>query len=314
MNLKPAELEGLFVLRGVDVESVRAALERCTVRALSAGEQLLRAGQPNQHMYMILSGRLGVHLDSSHAEAVASLEAGETVGEMSVIDGSLVSADVVAAEPSRLLAVDRDTFWNLVMVSHGFAVNLLFKLAERLRASNSTVSENSRLKKQFERDALFDGLTGIRNRRWLDQTLPRLIERHRRDKRPLAILVVDVDHFKRFNDSFGHHAGDRVLSAVARVLTDTIRPTDFVARFGGEEFVVVLTDADGANARRVAERLRTAVSQATFHTADGTALPSVTISLGLAEIAPHEDMQALFARADAALYRAKERGRNRVET
>ena len=103
---------------------------------------LLTRGQQNHVMYMILAGKLGVHLDSETSEAVAYLESGDTVGELSVMDGSPASAFVVAAAPARLLAVDETAFWDLVHESHAFAVNLLRSLVQRLRANNTTVSTN----------------------------------------------------------------------------------------------------------------------------------------------------------------------------
>jgi diguanylate cyclase (GGDEF)-like protein len=263
-------------------------------------------------MYMILSGRLGVHLDARDADPVAHLAAGETVGELSVIDNSPASAFVVAAEPSRLLVVAEGVFWDLVQASHDFAVNLLFSLAQRLRANNSTVSNNIRLQREFKRNAMVDALTGLYNRRWLDDALPRFVRRYARGDQPLSVLMLDVDHFKTFNDRHGHPAGDRVLVGVARTLHESIRPTDMVARYGGEEFIVLLPGADEAGARGVGERVREAVSEVKLSAPDGSPLPRVTISLGGAVLAPGQTGEALVAAADAALYASKQAGRNRV--
>ncbi len=307
------DLRRLHVLRRVAIESVWGLLEYCPIRKLEKGEILLQAGQANDTLFMVLSGRLSVHLATPKSDAVAFLEPGQTVGEMSVIDESSASAYVVAAEGSRLLAVDGETFWRLVEASHEFSVNLLLLLAQRMRDNNLNLAESSRLRDKFEREATVDGLTGLRNRRWFDGTLARLYERNRRDRRPLSLLVLDVDHFKKFNDTYGHAAGDDVLKAVATTLANCLRPTDLPARYGGEEFVVLLpsTNLDGAAA--AAERVRQAVASAELSISDGRRLPPITVSIGAVELRQHENAQALFTEGDAALYRAKQNGRNRVE-
>ncbi|HEV8246594.1 MAG TPA: GGDEF domain-containing protein, partial [Polyangiaceae bacterium] len=284
----------------------------CPVRVLTKGEALLRSGQANETMYMLLSGRLSVHLDSAESEPVAFLDAGQTVGEMSVIDESPASAHVLAAETSRLLAIDEQTFWRLVEASHEFAVNLLLLLARRMRESNTSLAESARLKRQFEREATVDGLTGLRNRRFFDGMLSRLYERNRRDGTPLSLLVIDVDHFKKFNDSYGHAAGDDVLKVVAKTLGSCLRPTDQPARYGGEEFVVLLPATKLEGATVAAERLRKAVERAALRS-DGRDLPPVTVSIGVVELTDHPSASALFGAGDAALYSAKKNGRNRVE-
>jgi diguanylate cyclase (GGDEF)-like protein len=311
--LDPASLATLDVLRGVSLESVQGLLERCPLQDLAKGDQLLTKGQQSSSMYLILSGRLSIHLDSVDNEPLTFVEAGDTVGELSVIDEQPVSSHVVASEPTRLLVVDQAIFWSLAAASHSFTVNLLLRLAQRLRANNSAVLESDRLRDQFERAALFDALTGLRNRRWLDQMLPRFVARSARGGQPLSLLVIDIDHFKRFNDSFGHKAGDRVLAVTARVLVENVRPGDHVARFGGEEIVVVLPNTDAKGAWVVAQRLREKVAATRISLSDGGDLPTVTISVGLAESGPSQRPEQLFDAADAAMYRAKQNGRNRVE-
>jgi diguanylate cyclase (GGDEF)-like protein len=261
---------------------------------------------------MILSGRLSVHLESEGSEPVAFLGAGETVGELSVLDERPASAFVRAVEPTRLLEVNEQRFWDLVSASHEFAMNLLMLMAQRLRSNNSAVSQNMRLQREYKESAMIDGLTALYNRRWLEEALPRYVTRYARDRKPLSILVIDVDHFKSFNDNHGHAAGDAVLVAVAHALRQNVRPGDFVARYGGEEFVVILANADELCAITVAERLRGAVSREQVTTKDGAPLPRVTISVGAARLAAGQPADAVIAAADGALYKSKRTGRNRV--
>ena len=307
-KLDPSELYNLKVLQGVSLGSVEQLLEACDVKTLAPGDVLLTMGQTNRYMYMILSGRLSVHLEDTASEPVATLEAGETVGELSVMDATPASAFVVAASASRLLVVDETHFWNLVNVSHDFAINLLLSLARRLRANNTTVSSNIKLQREYKRNAMIDGLTGLYNRRWIDEAMPRFVARYGRSGHALSVLMIDVDHFKLFNTTYGHAIGDKVLAVVARTLRENLRPTDLVARYGGEEFLVILPDTNVEAGRHAAERVRAAVAAEALEDVD----TRITISLGGACLAPRETMAALLARADAALYASKDGGRDRV--
>jgi len=312
--LDPQELSKLHVLEGVDLEHIRSLLDRCPVATLEPGNVLLTMGQPNAVMYMILAGRMSVHLEGGpSSDPVAFIEAGQTVGELSVLDTSPASAHVVAAETTRLLVVDSTLFWNLVDASHDFSINLLMLLAKRLRANNTTVSTNIRLQREYKRNAMVDALTGLYNRRWLEDALPRFVNRFSRSNQPLALLMIDVDFFKRVNDEHGHPAGDAVLVTVAHTLRGAVRPTDHLARFGGEEFAVILPETGPRAAQGVAERLRAAVKLATIKDANGKLLPSVTVSIGGAIMPAHDASAAtLIAAADANLYASKQSGRDRV--
>lgn len=307
-KLDPTELYGLDVLKGVRLASVEQLLESCDVRTLAPGDVLLHLGQPNSFMYMILSGRLAVHLEDTHTEPVAVLEAGETVGELSVMDDSPASAFVIAATATRLLVVDEPAFWNLVNASHDFAVNLLLSLARRLRANNNAVTSNIKLQREYKRNAMIDGLTGLYNRRWIDDALPRFVTRYGRGGQPLGVLMIDIDHFKQFNDTYGHAVGDKVLTTVAHALREHLRPTDLVARYGGEEFLAILPDTNLDAGRVVAERVRQAVAAARLEDIDAR----ITISIGGACLDSTEGMADFLARADDALYASKHAGRNRV--
>jgi two-component system, cell cycle response regulator len=158
--------------------------------------------------------------------------------------------------------------------------------------------------------ALTDALTGSFNRRYFDHHLPRLMHNAVTSNRSLSLLVVDVDHFKRINDGFGHSAGDTVLKELAARLLFNLRPSDFVTRYGGEEFVVVLPEADSDTAQAIANRLLQLINLTPFMLKD--VAHTITISIGVATMRDQETPAALFQRADGATYGAKQAGRNRV--
>jgi diguanylate cyclase (GGDEF)-like protein len=186
-------------------------------------------------------------------------------------------------------------------------------LQARMLALQNTDLEASNLHLQFL--TAVDGLTQIANRRSLDATLATEWQRALRKREPLGLVMIDVDHFKLFNDTYGHQAGDECLRGVAGALKDFARrPGDMAARYGGEEFVLVLTGATPAQAKLVAERVRDKIlSLAIPH--QRSSHGSVTASFGVASVVPgshHSGPEALLLAADQALYRAKEGGRNRV--
>ena len=174
--------------------------------------------------------------------------------------------------------------------------------------------QNELLRSQSELQQLSrtDDLTQIPNRRNIMDRLTEELQIHRRKKRPLALALLDVDHFKQVNDNFGHHTGDMILREMAQLVSGMLRDYDAIGRYGGEEFLIVLPETNGEQAFRVADRLREAVQQHTFVVDDRAC--RVTVSLGLAakddEGTP--DIEDLFKEADRCLYQAKESGRNRT--
>lgn len=185
-------------------------------------------------------------------------------------------------------------------------------MVERLRHGRQELDAmNERLRRQneeLERLSTVDALTGLHNRRFLTQRLSEELLRSYRDKRSFSVLMADVDDFKKYNDAFGHPAGDEVLKKVASILLSSTRAVDCTARYGGEEFAVLLTDTVGDGALHVAERIRERVAAEEF---PGR---KITISIGMAEFPVHgHTAEAVISRADEALYAAKRGGRDRVE-
>lgn len=158
--------------------------------------------------------------------------------------------------------------------------------------------------------ATSDCLTGLGNRYAFEQALKRDVEIARRHATPLSLIVLDVDDFKRVNDKCGHKLGDEVLKSIADVLSDCVRSSDIVFRYGGEEFVVLLSHTDLEGARLLAERIRSSVENLCFRTKHKAI--RVTMSIGITDLTAADGQDTLFKRADKALYKAKANGKNRV--
>jgi diguanylate cyclase (GGDEF)-like protein len=170
------------------------------------------------------------------------------------------------------------------------------------------ISERKRLEAELEHRATHDPLTGIYNRTKLEAFLEHEIARAQRSDAPLTLILFDVDLFKAVNDTYGHNVGDAILKRLVTVVTGRIRASDLLARWGGEEFVILLPDTTAEGGRHLAESIRAAVAATTFEGPE-----QVTISLGVAEHRPGEPQKELIKRVDDALYAAKGAGRNTVK-
>ena len=309
-SLDLRELENMLLLKGVDLESIQGVLDSCSVRYVKRGDILIHAGQRNHLLYMLLSGRLRIHLELS-LNPVVILGPGELVGELSLIDGQLTSAYVVADEESRLLVMDDKTMWSLVASCHAVARNLLFVLAQRLRHGNSVILTAQHLQ-PVENYAVFDVLTGLYNRQGFDTVLPREMERCSKKGCALTSLLFEIDDFSSYQDSHGHRGGDRVLYTIARTLRESMHDGEMIARYSGDQFLILLPDTEVEAGWEFGGRLHGVASKAKIYRSDRRPLPPVTISGGLAQLTAGDTPLTLIAATEWALHQAKKKGGNRL--
>jgi diguanylate cyclase (GGDEF)-like protein len=215
-------------------------------------------------------------------------------------------------------------FLCIPMIAQGDTLGVLtmarpIRFADAECQTMQTISEqlslalaNLKLQESLRHQSLRDALTGQYNRRYMDEALPREVARAQRQNTPLAIAMLDIDHFKRFNDTFGHEGGDLLLAAFGQLLTEQARGDDIVCRYGGEEFALILPGADGASAVRRLDEIRLAVRGLRVRNR-GETLGPVSMSAGVA-VFPVDGATgaSVMAAADAALYAAKRSGRDRV--
>jgi diguanylate cyclase (GGDEF)-like protein len=288
-----AQLEARLADLEAERERLRAAIDRF-------GEALSATHDVGQLLPMIVD---------------SAVEATGAVGAALVTDtGTVVGSGDVSAEGSHLelpLAAGRVEFGRLTLIGDTFDEEQVMAAASL--ASHAAIAlENARLHQIVERQALVDGLTGIANRRHCEDALSVEIARADRLAIPLTLVLADLDDFKEINDRHGHAVGDDVLREFASVLRSTVRESDLAGRWGGEEFLVLLTGTEAEGGLRLAERVRLALAERSFLGKDGRPF-SVTCSFGVTQHSPSGDERELFANADRALYRAKRRGKNCVE-
>lgn len=305
-------IAGGRLFRQTALESIEHLLETCERRGIKAGETLLAPAVANDRLFVVLAGELRVYLGGRDLPEHTVLGIGDCVGEVSLFDGQNPSAHVIAALDTTLLAIPHETVWAMIDSSHGLARNLLAILAGRVRHDNLTLVTTQSRSLEFAEAGSVDALTGLHNRRWMNDAFPRVLQRCERDAAPLCLVLADIDHFKDFNKRNGHLAGDSVLRIVARTLAESLRPQDLVARHGGEEFALMLPMAGIDEGMRIAERLRATVGQLRLALHRGEAEEAVTLSCGVAPFRLGDDLGKLLGLAGAALALAKEGGRNRV--
>jgi diguanylate cyclase (GGDEF)-like protein len=303
----------LQLFQGAHEALVARLLAHCPIFRLAPGRTV--EDSQRARLYIVLRGAHSVAADTRTGMAdgsVSRVMKGESVGEQAVLDEAANLAVMTAAEETELLAIDADTVWALIDESNGVARNLLRLLSFRIRAANAQLRRRQKLGEFYRQLSMVDGLTGLQNRAWLNDVLPAMVGSAGAASTPLSLVMIDLDHFKKFNDTHGHLGGDQALRAAAGVMSSGLRPSDFAVRYGGEEMMVILPDTTEQVALAVAGRLCKRLQETVVFSDMRMPMPHITASFGVACLAAGEDEQALIARADAALYRAKEGGRNRV--
>ena len=311
-KIETEDLASQELFSGVDFDSILPLLSDCIILDVAKNDVLIEAGDENHNLFLVLSGSFKVHLTPDPHEALIVLGAGESIGEMSIIDHQPASAFVSAAEDSKLLVISEEIVWSLIASSHPVANNLLVVLARRLRHGNSSIKRVKGLIGEYEHNATIDALTGLYNRRWLDSMFPRVMQLCMKNKRELCIMMIDIDSFKDYNDENGHLAGDIALRTVSQKIMRFLREEDLVTRFGGEEFLVLLPGIAIEIAISVAERLRKEIAATEILDTNNAKLPRVTLSIGLAEMGDMTVPHQMIEIADRALYEAKRSGRDKV--
>ena len=195
--------------------------------------------------------------------------------------------------------------------AHADPLDTLAQQAVAVGERISLALANLRLREVLRGQSLRDPLTGLFNRRYMEESLERELRRAVRNNLSVALLMLDIDHFKRFNDTFGHQAGDTLLRALGDFLMKRTRGQDAACRYGGEEFALILSGTSSESAHKRAELLREELTHLTVEHA-GQVLGSVTLSIGVAAFPGHDSSEELIRAADQALYRAKAEGRDRT--
>jgi len=287
-----------------DRKLIRTYVQRITDREIV----LLEAGHTEEIQNALDKGRIDLVLMDNQMPGKSGMEwlaeiTRKQLAPVVMLTGS--GTEEIAAQAFQEGAVGYLPKSNLSQKKLGNIIDVALDKWTRLQQAMAD-------KEKLERLANFDSLTGLYNRRAILGKLHELINLANRYKEDFSLVMLDIDHFKRVNDRYGHLTGDEVLEKIAALIRRNIRDTDTVGRYGGEEFIIILPQTNLSSAWGVAERLRTIIEKAEMKDPAGTVF-AITVSQGLAGWERDEDATSLISRADEALYKAKEKGRNRVQ-
>lgn len=302
------------LFQGAPAHLLLKSLSQTEEIALRQGELLLSPERPNEHVYMILTGRLSVCLTDAQQEPIALLGEGDCVGEMSVIGESKVSAYVSATMDCRLLAINQAELWALLDNSPQVAHNMLRILAGRIRSSDQVIVQNQEQQYGYRPSPMVHELTGLYNQQWMEEKFARLLRRNSANHKTGCLVVLEIDGFAAIAKSYGRLGSDQALRTVAQAMLSTLRPEDQAGHRRDAQFAIFLPNTTSLeDAETAAGRLRLTVNHATVVLPSGDALPPVSITLGVTQSHINDTLDDLFARADAALQLARQAGGNCVK-
>lgn len=308
--MKSIELTGFDLLKNLP-KPLQSEIKQQPLLSLKQGDYIVKKGHKNDALHLLIEGEVALYLHEAD-EPLKILRAGDTIGEISMIDQNPASASTICLCPCKIIAINESLIWKLAKNNHPFTLKLLRLAVSRFRSANSQLESSIQRHRQLEHHASIDNLTGLFNRGWLNKKFNSLLERCKKDQKAFSYLMLDIDHFKKVNDNYGHLVGDLVLQKTAEMLNNIVRTADYVVRYGGEEIAILLPNATADNAVKLAERICKIISYNEIEYETNKTL-TITLSIGVSTLTNNESTTELIKLADTALYYAKAHGRNQVK-
>lgn len=311
-EVSEAFLRQAEIFRNVDLDKLKSQFDQINMVQIQSGQTILSPSNTNQHIYILHQGELIICLQEKSNYAIATIHPGDCVGEISIIDDRPPSAYVKATRDSRLMTIHRDVLTKMFGLEPLLAVNLMKLFADKFRQNNTVLVNSMELQQEYRTKAERDALTGLYNRTWMNEVFPRQMDLSERIGQKITLVIVDVDHFKKVNDEYGHLIGDMALRHLAFVIQKNLRESDLLVRYGGEELIVLMPGTILSSAHVVAERVRALVMDSPLILENGQKL-EMTVSMGMTEWRVGEKLDSMIERSDQALYEAKKNGRNQIQ-
>jgi diguanylate cyclase (GGDEF)-like protein len=280
---------------------------------------LFKQGDEGNEMYIVKSGVVAISIDlpDGNKHEITNFSSGDFFGDMSIFEDAPRSATCYTKEDSCLLSLLREDFFDLLKKQPAIAIKIMYAMlkttTQRLRDTGEFLSDMVRWGEDARKRAITDQLTGVYNRRFLDDALIDCFTASKNKNEPLCLIMVDLDHFRELNDQYGLKTGDKALLKVVDIFKKFLRKKDILARYGGDEFTVIMKNTTIERAKEIADSIRKDISELDMLDKLEGKIKHITTSQGIASFPKDADtLKDLRDKADKALYRAKEEGRNRV--
>lgn len=312
--LKEVSLFSSFSEKELDI--IYACLKPLEVKK---GDKLFSEGDEGDEFFIVQSGTIvsSIKCPDGTEREIAVFGPKNIFGEMSIFENAPRSATCYSREESFLYKFHKTDFFNLLKVHPEFSIGIMYKMlkltTQRLRNTGNFLSDMVRWGNEASRRAVTDELTGLYNRRYLDGALDLYFQTARIENKSLTLAMIDLDYFREINNLYGHATGDRAIIEVANTFRKHLRKVDSMARYGGDEFTIILRDTDLAEAYSLAEKIRLELKEVSLLKELNGSIKTLSLSMGIASFPKNADnLSDLRHKADAALYKAKEDGRNKI--
>jgi len=312
-------LQNVYIFSTLTAEEIEKVVSCLNTVSVEKGEILFREGDEGNELFIVKSGTVStsIKLPDGEEKELVKFGSGDFFGEMSIFEDAPRSATCYTKSKSTLFRLHRDDFFHIINTFPDIAIKIMYHMlnvtARRLRSTGEFLSDMVRWGEDARKRAITDELTGCYNRRFLDDAFNDYFESARSSKTPLSVIMVDLDHFREINEAYGHETGDQLLLEVVAVFKRNLRERDIIARYGGDEFTVLMPDTDHEVCKTIAGTICREVSELTVLEGRNGPFSKVTTSQGIASFPETaDDLKTLREGADQALYLAKEQGRNRV--
>jgi diguanylate cyclase (GGDEF)-like protein len=286
---------------------------------IEKGTTIFKEGEDGSTLYIVKSGKISIsiRLSDGKEREIAEFSGGDFFGEMSIFENAPRSATCTTKEKSILYSLHAEDFFDLIECHPYIAIKIMYRMlniaSQRLRNTSEFLSDMVLWGERARKRAITDRLTGVYNRRFLEDALDQNFVLSIKNKKPFSLIMVDLDHFREINEQYGDRVGDKILLSVVGVFQGNLRKQDVIARYGGDEFTILLPNTDVSTAQSIAQKICNEVANLDLLKNLRGPIDLVTTSQGLATFPLHaESLHKLREMADEALYRAKNEGRNRV--
>ena len=320
-NLKKTGLflKTIHIFSSLLDDEIKSIAKKLSLLKVKKGDIICKEGDKGHELYIIREGEFAgyIQLPSGKQKEIVTFHTGDFFGEMSIFENAPRSATCLANKEGAIYRLHKKDFFSLIESEPDIAIKIMYRMlnitTQRLRTTSKFLSNVVRWGDEASKRAITDEFTGAYNRRFLENSLDDYVDAAKKSGKPLSLIMTDLDYFRQINEAYGHDVGDTTILEIVKVFKKHLRDTDILARYGGDEFTVLLPDTSLSKAYNVAETIRKEVTKIDLlHDMDGP-VTTLSTSQGIAAYPETaKDLESLRKKADDALYTAKEEGRNRV--